>query len=93
MSKCVKLLSTNNLSNKDDYLKLYLLQFDEVNKFSVLNCLFKDINGRCNNVFKEKTRIDSIAHSYSTKSASSGNYNIPLRNSSTTLQILLLQCN
>ena len=84
MNKCVKLLSTNNSSNKADYLKLNLLQYDEVHKFFVLNRLFKYINGRCNNVFKEKTRIDSIAHCYSTSSASSGNYNKPQINSSTT---------
>ena len=84
MNKCVKLLSSNNSHNKADYLELNLLQFDEVYKFSVLNRLFKYINGRCNNVFKEKTRIDSIAHYYSTRSASSRNYNIPQINSSTT---------
>ena len=69
--------------NKADYLKLNLLQFDEVHKFFVLNRLFKYINDRCNNAFKEKTKIDSIAHCYSTRSANSGNYNIPQTNSST----------
>ena len=84
MNKCVKLLSINNSSNNADYLKLNLLQFDEVYKFFVLNRLFKYINNINNNFFKEKARIDSITHSYSTRSASSGNYNIPLINSSIT---------
>ena len=84
MNKCVKLLSINNSSYNADYLKLNLLQFDEVYKFFVLNRLFKYINGRCNNFFKEKTRIDSIAHCYSTRNASSGNYNIPQKKSPTT---------
>ena len=45
-------------SNKADYLILNLRQFNEVYKFSVLNRIFKYINGICKNVFKEKTRID-----------------------------------
>ena len=84
MDKCVKILSINNSSSKTDYLKLNLFQFDEVYKFLVLNRLFKYMNNRNNKFFKEKARIYSIAHSYSIRSAISGNYNIPQVNSSIT---------
>ena len=84
LDKCVKQLSINNSSKKSDYLNLNLFQLDEVYKFFVLYRRFMYMTNINNNFFKEKARIDSIMHSYSSRSASSWNYNIPLVNSSIT---------
>ena len=62
MNKRVKLIYINCSSKKAGYVNLNLFQFDEVYNSLVLIRLYKYINRKDNNFFKEQSRMDSITH-------------------------------